>query len=336
MIDLVPDEEQAQIGQVAASVATALAGLSASAASDEQWRALGELDLFGLGLPEEDGGAGGGSAAEVLVAESFGRRRAPVTLAAPVLAAPVPAAHVLAAHVLARGARGDLLADVLGGRLRVSLAVESATADGCVVLDHGEARLLTVLRPTRIDVARPPAPAGLRVLESLDEGATLAEAAVELDVVASSADPGLRERADLLLAAHAVGVSGEALARSVDYARQRHQYGKPIGAFQAVKHRCVDMAVRHEAALASVRFAAVRLDAGHDDGAVATAVLMASQAASSNAASAIQVFGGIGFTAEGGLHHLLRRAWLVERLLGPPTRHTERLLAATGSPPSNA
>ncbi len=171
-------------------------------------------------------------------------------------------------------------------------------------------------------------------LDSLDEGASVSRVRIDAAVVDDARNARARQTstlARLLIAAAAVGVSGEAIDRSTAYAATREQFGKPIGSFQAVKHRCVDMATLHEAALASVRFAAVRADAGIDDDvAVATALYTASDAARRNAASAIQVFGGIGFTAENGLQHLLHRAWLLQLLLGAPAVHEEALLRALG------
>jgi alkylation response protein AidB-like acyl-CoA dehydrogenase len=153
--------------------------------------------------------------------------------------------------------------------------------------------------------------------DSLDEGVVLETCRPVVPPGATVLENTSRVHLQLLLAATASGVAGEALRLAVGHARQRKQFGVAIGTFQAVKHRCVDMAIRHEAAVSSVRLAAVRADAGIWDDMVWVASMCASRAARENSADAIQIFGGMGFTVEAGIHHLLRRGWLLERLMGP-------------------
>ncbi|MGJ3627928.1 acyl-CoA dehydrogenase family protein [Sphingomonas sp. MMS24-JH45] len=134
----------------------------------------------------------------------------------------------------------------------------------------------------------------------------------------------------LLLSAYLTGVAQASTAMAVAYAGTREQFGQPIGAFQAVKHICADMATRAAAAEAQTFFAAATFGRGADDGAeVAAARLLAADAALANAKANIQVHGGMGFTAECDAHLLLKRAHLVARLGSDPAKDRIRLIKAS-------
>ena len=138
----------------------------------------------------------------------------------------------------------------------------------------------------------------------------------------------------LLTAALQVGHAAEALDLAVAYAKERHQFGKPIGSFQAVKHICADMLVRAEVARAAVHAAACLADdpdvAASEaeaarctpdelmDRAVMGAKLLADEAAIANARAAIQVHGGMGYTWEVPLHLHLKRARVLATTFGAP------------------
>jgi alkylation response protein AidB-like acyl-CoA dehydrogenase len=320
MIDLLPDEEQTYMMGVASDASRAIAGRSCSHMSDEEWKRIGQVGVFGVGLAETAGGAGCGFAGEVLVAEAFGRNLAPVALLAP----------LLAAHVIA-GLNLERVDELLTGSLRVALAFDPGAGQRWRVLDLPGAQLVTVVSAERLAIVQADDLTGVSQLESIDEGTELSESDGIEKSWAFSANSQLLDRARLLISALALGVSGRALERAVEYAKNRHQYGRPIGSFQAVKHRCVDMAIRHDAALSSVRFAAIRADAGLFDDMTEVAAIMSSKAARENAADAVQVFGGMGFTVEGGFHHLVRRSWLLERLLGSSSILAESLVSRARS-----
>jgi alkylation response protein AidB-like acyl-CoA dehydrogenase len=138
----------------------------------------------------------------------------------------------------------------------------------------------------------------------------------------------------LLVAALQVGHAAEVLDLAVAYAKERHQFGKPIGSFQAIKHICADMLVRAEVARNAVQAAACLADAPdvvaaeaetagtNADAVIARAVmgakLLADEAAIANARAAIQVYGGMGFTWEVPLHLHLKRSRVLATLLGTP------------------
>ncbi|GGP36234.1 acyl-CoA dehydrogenase family protein [Streptomyces melanogenes] len=134
---------------------------------------------------------------------------------------------------------------------------------------------------------------------------------------------GSPERA-LLTAAEQLGSAGRSTELAVQYAREREQFGQPIGAFQAVKHLCAQMLVRTEVARAAVHAAAVTGDPVE----IAGAKLLADEAAVRCARDCLQVYGGMGFTWEAEVHLHLKRAWLRRERWPTPARGRELQAAA--------
>ncbi|MFB8020519.1 acyl-CoA dehydrogenase [Streptomyces rubiginosohelvolus] len=222
------------------------------------------------------------------------------------------------------------------------LLLLAATPDGeCWFLVDAGAEGLTVRPHRSVDPTRPTAEV------RADAVSVPAHRAVPI------ADPGLvRDLAAVLLAADACGTAARSLDTAVAHAAVREQFGRPIGAFQAVKHLCADMLVRLEQARALTWDAARAVDeeTGAEaaaDGAAgseaagpqarglvaALAAATAPEAAYTCAKDAIQILGGIGFTWEHDAHLQLRRAVLARQLLGPADAHRLRAarLAETGA-----
>jgi alkylation response protein AidB-like acyl-CoA dehydrogenase len=135
----------------------------------------------------------------------------------------------------------------------------------------------------------------------------------------------------VLTSAYAVGMADACTALSVAYAKEREQFGRPIGSFQAVKHLCSDMAVRVEVARAATHAAAVHLDyptLGGTERAVSGAKLLAGEAAVVNGKSATQVHGGMGFTWEVDVHLYLKRAWVLDTVFGSGDAHADAVAAS--------
>ena len=135
-------------------------------------------------------------------------------------------------------------------------------------------------------------------------------------------------RGAVLTAAQLVGIAAATSDLAVAYAKERHQFDKPIGAFQAVKHMCADTRVRADLARAAVDAAAVTFDdpgVGDVDRAVSAAKVVAGDAAIANAKACLQVHGGMGFTWEVDVHLHLKRAWMLDRLFGTADFHAQRL-----------
>ncbi|MGE2834824.1 acyl-CoA dehydrogenase family protein [Mycobacterium sp. SMC-4] len=140
----------------------------------------------------------------------------------------------------------------------------------------------------------------------------------------------------VLLCAELVGIGQRLLTMTVDYVKERHQFGRPVGSFQAVKHKCADMRIWVQASTAATYHAAMALDApdADPDHAVSVAKAYVSDAISRLAGEALQLHGGIGFTWEHDLHLYLRRARTGALLCGDAAFHRERLchLLETAAP----
>src|SRR5207253_9025040 len=137
----------------------------------------------------------------------------------------------------------------------------------------------------------------------------------------------LLDRGAAAYAAELLGGSARVLEMAAEYAKERVQFGKPIGSFQAVKHRCADMLVDVEGMRSAVYWAAWCIGAGHPDASVAasTAKAWCSDAGRRVMASGLQVHGGIGFTWEHDLHLFLKRSQLDQVAFGDAAAHRERL-----------
>ena len=137
------------------------------------------------------------------------------------------------------------------------------------------------------------------------------------------------DRALVAVAAELVGLCDRALAMTVDYVKERKQFGVPVGGYQAVSHRCAQMLLDTESARTATQFAAWTADAAVER--LPEAAAMAKSAASSAGrevtAAAIQLHGGIGFTWEADVHWLFKRAQIDAALLGGAASHRARLAA---------
>ena len=138
---------------------------------------------------------------------------------------------------------------------------------------------------------------------------------------------GLWERAWVAISAELVGTARTLLAKTIAYAKERRQFDRPIGSFQAIQHKLADMAVAYEEAWGAVYYAAMAVDAGDEDRhrAAHVAKIMAGAAATRAAKDGIQIHGGIGYTWEHDLHLFIRRAYGSEHLFGTCDWHRDRL-----------
>ncbi|MCP2335148.1 acyl-CoA dehydrogenase [Actinomadura rupiterrae] len=278
------------------------------------WTALADQGLLGLHLPEEHGGQGAGLLEQAVALEELGRALAP----GPYLPT------VLASALIAAGGDSKAAADLLPGladgsrtaavALSASGPVLGASLADLLVLPLGDGRWTVVdaadaeIEPLEaLDLTRPVArvtarePAGDRVIDGVDGQAL----------------------ATVLLGAEACGVAARALDDAVAYAKLREQFGRPIGRFQGVKHRCGRMLIALERARAAV-WDAVRALAEDDPDqralALAAARTLAADAAVTCAEGNIQVHGGIGYTFEHDAHLVYRRALTLRALLGRASR----------------
>ncbi|MFJ8143195.1 acyl-CoA dehydrogenase family protein [Streptomyces sp. NPDC096013] len=326
-------------------------------------QAADQLRLPGLVIPEEYGGDGFGLVELGVVLEEMGR----VLLCAPFFSTVVLAAQALLAS-RDREACARYLPGIAAGSTSAALAVAEdsgswdpalisarAVPDGAgawklsgrksFVIDGTTADLVlvvarTVAGPTLFAVDRDATGLTAEPMETLD--ATRAMARLTLDAVPATLvgtdGAGGRTMAKVLdiasvaLAAEQSGGARRCLETSTGYARTRQQFGRPIGAFQAVKHKCADMLVQVELAEAASREAARLADEDSPEFPVAAAVAHAccSRAYLFAAMENIQVHGGIGFTWEHPAHLYFRRAKSSQLLFGGPAVYHERLLDRLG------
>lgn len=337
-------------------VAAARRRLEAGPGYDEQaWRLLGaDMGLAGLGIAEDLGGAGGGLAELTVVAEELGRSLLPV---------PFFSSTVLAGQILSRcpDTSGDVLARLCAG---TELAAFAGTdADGCwrperlpveakpeasswrlrgtaeFVLDGASAAHLVVAArtPSGCDLFGVDAESeGVRrqALQTLDP--TRGQASISFDGAAGTplttggggagAVEAALNVALVVLAAEQVGGAAACLDMAVEYAKIRHQFSRPIGGFQAIKHKLADLLILVEMGRSAIdRALLVELDPARLAEAAAVAQIWSSDAFTTVTTENVHIHGGIGFTWEHDAHLYFRRARADAALLGDATAHRERL-----------
>ena len=285
---------------------------------DDDWAALGEAGVFSLTLPEDAGGAGLGMADAAVVFEELGRGVVPGPLVATHLAARLAAR----APALSGAAGGSMVVGATrppsGGQPWLVEHLDSLSA----LVVRGDGGRLTVAGPAEVAALAAVARPIERSLDPLTPLSLVPAAGPALDSVID--EEGAGREWDLgtrvLTGALCVGIAAATCHLAVEHAKHRHQFGRPIGSFQAVKHLCADMLVRAETARAAVQAAAVTVDqpdVGDPERAAAGGALLAAEAAVANARTCVQVFGGMGFTWEVPVHLYLMRAKVLAASLGP-------------------
>jgi alkylation response protein AidB-like acyl-CoA dehydrogenase len=218
---------------------------------------------------------------------------------------------------------------------RVVGGVERPAAGVPALVEHLDALdALVILDRDGVHEVDPTTPAATAVEWPLDPLTPVSRVA-DLPRGERVAGPDVADRRRLegavLTAACSVGLAAATCDLAVAYARERRQFDRPIGAFQAVKHLCAEMAVRAEVARVATHAAAVHLDdpgLGGTERAVSGAKLLAGEAAVANGRSATQVHGGMGFTWEVDVHLYLKRAWLLDTTFGTGDEHADRVAAS--------
>ncbi len=316
------------------------------------WTRLGsELGALALAVPEELGGAGAGMVDQAVAAEELGAALfcgpllGTVGLAIPALvAAPAGAVRDDLLPALAEGARTAALVaplfapyDPSSTTVSCSGAGERTTLSGTVdqVPDAAAADALLVVASSpdgpvlALAEAAEVTPRGSLDLTRRHARVTLDGAAARVIATGDDADRAIRAAyltGATLLAAEQVGIAQHLLDLTVAYAKDRLQFGRPIGSFQAVKHRCADMLVATEHARTTALHAAWALsDPSLDDPELAVAMAQAtcSETGYRVAADTIQMHGGIGFTWEHPAHLYYKRAVADAALLGSAEAYRE-------------
>ncbi|MBI1197037.1 MAG: acyl-CoA dehydrogenase [Phenylobacterium sp.] len=315
------------------------------------WAGLAELGLPGLMVPEEHGGLGLGLLEAALAAEALGRVVAPtpflgsavlaplaLTLAGsdeqrsrwlPKLASGEAVAGAAISEPIA-GAREGAGVSADGGRLtgKSLFALDAPGADLIVVADRKGALHLAAAAETAEIM---PSIDATRRLGELTFRDTPAEA-----LASNQALERLRDAAWVMLAADTLGAAQAMLDKAVAYAKERKQFGRTIGSFQAVKHLCAEMAAELEPARALVWYAAYAFDHAPDEAPLMAAHAKAhlSEIGRFVARTATEVHGGIGMTDLLGLHYWFKRIGQNRQLLGGPERVRETAARLQGLIPA--
>ena len=301
--------------------------------------ALAGQGLLGLHLPESLGGQGYGLPELAIAVEELGRALVPGAFLPTVLASAIlDGAGADALDGLVKDMAGGTLTGAVG--FAPGIRATGTGATGTLVIDGacgpvpGAGLADVLILPAALDgedgdrrwVVVDAADVEITQLDSLDltrqAGQVRAdELSVPPERVLAGLSPGaVTSLAAVLLAAEACGIADWAVATAAEYAKIRHQFGRPIGQFQAVKHRCAWMLTAAEQATAAAWDAARAVRAGSLDAggefAAAVAALVAVDAAVSCAHECIQVLGGIGYTWEHDAHLYYRRALSLRALLG--------------------
>jgi alkylation response protein AidB-like acyl-CoA dehydrogenase len=309
------------------------------------WTKMAEQGYTGIIFPEEYGGVGLGKVELILLMEEAGRALLPgpffstVVLAGSVIDAVSSAAH-----------KKKFLAPICAGVARSTVAVLEASAswdpadvklaavngklsgDKLFVTDAAVTNFIVVVARNGVFVVEAKA-TGMRITPMSGMDLTRRLYAVHFDNTPAEkiGETGALSRAfdvaTAALVAEMVGGMQRTLDITVEYAKLRKQFGKPIGMFQAVQHHCADMYLETESSRSSAYYAAWTLEENAPDAATAVSIakVYASDAARTVGNRGIQVHGGMGFTWENDVHLYYRRAKASETAFGDATFHRERI-----------
>jgi alkylation response protein AidB-like acyl-CoA dehydrogenase len=317
---LAPDGDEIQIADAAAKFLADVMPISrlhrpnAADLNAPLRKQIAAMGWFAMAVPEESGGSALSAVKQALFFREAGRQCAPVDLLSQCLAASLVSDAGLRRSIVSGDAAVTLLVpDGKGWRL-----VGAADAEHGLHVTREVARL----RPLPHSVAehRP----------SLDPANSIRISTSDSDPVAEGQGERIWRLGQLSTASMLVGIAEAALDMIVEYAKTRETFGRKIGAWQAVRHPCADMAVRAEAARSQLFYAAAALDEDRKDASahLDAAKHLANQAAHANADANIQLHGGIGVTDEHNAHLLLKHSLLLSRLFGSKRNVLEHLLHA--------
>jgi alkylation response protein AidB-like acyl-CoA dehydrogenase len=306
MADLLPTAEQQEL---ASSLARVLAS------RPERASALADLGWLGIAVPEQAGGTDLPLVEQALVLREFGRGLVPLRIIG----------AIAGARLAALAGENELAKAIASGARNVALLARSRT-DEVYLVDDEAADLAIGVTPDEtmlfaVEDLRDRTP-----LPSFDESLGVSRTVAATPRYRIEGSRAHREIL-VLAAAYGAGLCEAVGAMAGGYALAREQFGQPIGAFQAVKHRCADMAIRAEAAWSQTVFAALSADRADATYQALSAFIVATSYAIDSARENIQLHGAIGITEELAAHRYLKRAHLIDMVFGPVGQAREALLA---------
>ena len=303
--DLLRETVAALVDKHASPAAVRDAMASERGYDESLWKLLcQQVGAAALVVPEESGGAGGELADAAVVLEELGKALVPT----PLLGTTLAELALLAADEPDTGALERLAEGTSIGAVAFDpgYVVNGDVADVVIATNGTMLSRWTNFTAHRVD--------------AMDLTRRLARVEPN-DTTDIGADPGLADIAAILLAAEQIGAAAKCLDLTVEYTKDRVQFGRPIGSFQALKHRMADLYVAVQSAQAVVNDAIAEPSATS----AALARVAASEAFSKVAAEAVQMHGGIAITWEHDIQLYFKRAHGSAQLLGPPQEHLRRL-----------
>ena len=318
----------------------------------EVLKALAELGVTGILIPEEHGGLGLKLLDAALAAEALGRHVAPVPFVASSVMAPLAVLHAGSeaqkAKYLPKLASGELIAGVAvseqaaGARDKAGITARGGKLNGksLFVLDFEGAGIYVVADKFGALYVVDAAAKGITktALSTIDATRAIGELAfdnVEAEPLAHNPQAALDRMIDagrIMLAADTLGAGGRMIEKAVAYAKERKQFGRVIGSFQAVKHMCAEMIAELEPCRALIWYAAYAFDEFPDQARrmAAHAKAHTSEVGTFVARTATEVHGGMGFTDLLGLHYWFKRIGFDRQALGGPEKVRHDAAVAQG------
>ncbi len=289
------------------------------------WKSLAQQGWFGMCVPESLGGVGYTLVEQTLVCREFGRHLAPVELVS----------TMLGAEVAARSGDAALATQIMEGNAIIGIAFQEGTeflnVGGRVSgryrlfgFDHA-CHILVIGRQEAavVPISEFRQPKSIPCLDSdVSMAVSSIDGAAAVAVLHDDKFP-LNARGTVLTAALQTGIAEAARDAAVEYAKIRTQFGQPIGAFQAVRHLCVDVALHSEVALSQLYFSCLAVDERDDEALfyASAAKVLASFAALNSCRVNIQIHGGVGMTDACDAHLFLKRTHVLDYWFGTPASH---------------
>ena len=292
---------------------------------DSLWDEMAELGWPGIFVAEEHGGQGLGVLELVILTEELGYVAAP----SPYLSN--AAAGLMIQHAGSAEQQSQWLPGVASGEARGTVGIVGK--EGTALVPDAEMVSFVVLVEGSSAVVLPVSSASVERVDTIDDTRPYSRVSASGSGEALEGDvAGAVDRVAVALAGELVGLSQKSLEMAVEYAKDRQQFGRPIGAYQAVSHNCAQMLMETESARSLTYYAGWAAD--HEPESLAVAASMAKAYASDAGfrvpARSLQVHGGIGFTWEHDLQFFLKRGKTDAHLYGTAREHRERVASLTG------
>jgi alkylation response protein AidB-like acyl-CoA dehydrogenase len=287
---------------------------------DDAWREMCELGWAGIFIDEENGGQGLGVVELVILMEELGYALAPVPFMS-------NAAAGLALQLAGTDEQKERwLPGIASGEARGTVGI-LRDGEARLVPDADSAEVIVLIASDGSTSVVEAAAAEIEPYETMDRTRRFARVRADGGEPLAGDHLAAADRIVTALSAETVGVAQKAMEMAVEYARERKQFGRPIGSYQAVSHRCAQMLLEVEGSRSAAYYAGWCADAEPESlpAAASMAKAYSSDAGWRVCGSSLQVHGGIGFTWEHDLHFFLKRAKANAILFGSAREHRERL-----------